>query len=585
MNPRLIAINGSSKGATFALEDEECSIGREASNAVCLSDASVSRHHCIIRREGGQYKIIDIDSFNGTWVNGVSVKEQLLEHGDQIAVGDTIFLLLLHEAEKGENLSVVQLEDKDFTARSTAQLRREDALYLDPQKVLASLPQSNRIARDLNALIKISTIINSIRNLKSLQQKLLELIFEVTPAEQGAIILIGTKTDEFISIFGCDNSANVKRKIRVSQTIASQVLRDGTSILCNDILESAAFGKAESLIASKTKSLLCVPLIYFESVMGLIYLEINSETDKFDEGHLQLMTAIAGIAAVAFENTLHMESLESESRQLQTEINIKHRMVGDSPRMRKVYQFIAQVAPTDSTVLICGESGTGKELAAHAIHLNSPRAEKPFVAINCAAIADTLIESEFFGHEKGAFSGANAQKKGLLEIADGGTVFLDEIGELSLAVQAKLLRALEEHEFRRVGGTNTIKINARLIAATNRNLEEAIKSGTFRKDLYYRINILSFEIPPLRERREDILLLASYFIEKYSKKYSRRIIGFSPEARSRLLNNAWPGNVRELRNAIERAVVLSMTDLLKPDAFPQPATGEETLTTSSKVKY
>jgi Nif-specific regulatory protein len=501
-------------------------------------------------------------------------------------VGGTVFVFLLHDGKTEETVSIVQLQDEGFSAGTTAHLRPEESLYLDPQKVLATLPATDRVARNLAALIKISTIINSIRDLRVLQQNLLELIFEVTPSERGAILLIGANTDELISIFSRDDSGSQEREIRISRTITEQVLRDGISVLCNDILTSDILDKSDSLIACKTRSLLCVPLIYFESALGLIYLDTKSDTNKFEESDLQLMTAVASIAAVAFENALHIEMLECKSRQLQTEISIKHRMIGDSPRMREVYQFIAQVAPIDSTVLIRGESGTGKELAAHAIHLNSPRMERPFVAINCAAFADTLFESEFFGHEKGAFSGASGQKKGLLELADTGTVFLDEIGELSLAAQAKLLRALEEREFRRVGGTNTIKIEARVIAATNKRLEEAIKQGTFREDLYYRINVLALDLPPLRERRADILLLASYFAEEFSKKHNRRIVGFHPEAHSRLLKHSWPGNVRELRNAVERAVVLSLDEMVKPELLPEPFEGEDGLTAAPyDVKY
>jgi Nif-specific regulatory protein len=237
--------------------------------------------------------------------------------------------------------------------------------------------------------------------------------------------------------------------------------------------------------------------------------------------------------------------------------------------MREVYQLIARVAPTASTVLIRGESGTGKELAARAVHANSPRASKPFVAINCAALTETLLESELFGHEKGAFTGALAQKKGKLEVADGGTLFLDEVGEMSATLQAKLLRVLQEREFERVGGTRTLKADVRVVAATNRNLEESIRDGSFRQDLYYRLNVVSFEMPPLRERREDIPLLASYFVAKYSERFNRRVSGISTEARACLSNYDWPGNVRELENAVERAVVLGSTERILPEDLPE----------------
>jgi Nif-specific regulatory protein len=235
--------------------------------------------------------------------------------------------------------------------------------------------------------------------------------------------------------------------------------------------------------------------------------------------------------------------------------------------------------------LIDGESGTGKELAARAIHLNSPRAEKAFVAVNCAALTESLLESELFGHEKGAFTGAVALKKGKLEVADGGTVFLDEVGEMPPPLQAKLLRVLQEREFERVGGTRTIKVDIRLLAATNRDLEEAIKGGEFRQDLYYRLNVVSVKMPPLRERREDIPLLASYFAAKYSKKCKPYAMGVSAAARQLLVHYDWPGNVRELENAIERAVVLGSTDLILPEDLPEAVLETEAPSSVTVTRY
>jgi Nif-specific regulatory protein len=242
---------------------------------------------------------------------------------------------------------------------------------------------------------------------------------------------------------------------------------------------------------------------------------------------------------------------------LSTETQIEHSMVGESAPMRKLYRFIAKVAPTDSTVLLWGESGTGKELAARA-------------AINCAALTPTLLESELFGHEKGAFTGAVGQKKGRLEVADGGTVFLDEIAELDLALQAKLLRVLQEREFERVGGTRTVHVDIRLVAATNKDLQVCVDEGTFRRDLYYRLNVVSTRMPALRERREDIPLLASYFIARHNTQGScRRVLGLSPQARAAILDYDWPGNVRELENAIERAVVLGAEEMILPEDLPE----------------
>jgi len=319
--------------------------------------------------------------------------------------------------------------------------------------------------------------------------------------------------------------------------------------------------------------------------LGVLYLDTTIAGDQFNRDHLQLVTAISGIAAVAIENARHFEWLQTENERLLADVNIEHNMVGESPAMQRVYHFISKVAPTDSTVLIAGESGTGKELAARAIHRNSKRAQKPFMAVNCAALTESLLESELFGHEKGAFTGAFSQKKGRLEVADGGTVFLDEIGELSPALQVKLLRVLQEREFERVGGTVTIKVDLRVIAATNKNLEDAIESGEFRHDLYYRLNVVSLEMPGLRERREDIMLLASYFAAKYGAKCNRKLVGISPDARACLTAYDWPGNVRELENAIERAIVLGTTDVILPEDLPEALLEQETSAAQSTVGY
>jgi transcriptional regulator with PAS, ATPase and Fis domain len=272
---------------------------------------------------------------------------------------------------------------------------------------------------------------------------------------------------------------------------------------------------------------------------------------------------------VALDNARRLETLAVENQHLREEITLQHNMVGESARMQEALRLIAKVAPSESTVLIRGESGTGKELAARAIHQNSPRSDKPFVALNCAAIPETLLESELFGHEKGSFTGAAQQKRGKMEIASGGTLFLDEIGELAPAIQAKLLRAIQEREFERVGGTRPIRVDIRLIAATNRDLDEAAKTRTFRTDLYYRLAVVTLTMPPLRDRREDIPVLANHFVKRYAERCKRKVAGISPEARACLARYDWPGNVRELENAIERAVVVGSSNVIVPEDLPE----------------
>jgi transcriptional regulator with GAF, ATPase, and Fis domain len=286
--------------------------------------------------------------------------------------------------------------------------------------------------------------------------------------------------------------------------------------------------------------------------------------------HRDTLSAIATLAAAALESARDVERLQNENALLREQLDeTETGIVGESPLIGKLIQLIGRVAPQDTSVLILGESGTGKELVARALHRLSPRASKPFVAINCAALTDTLLESELFGHEKGAFTGAVAQKKGKLEMAEGGTVFRDEIGEMTPHLQAKLLRVLQQREFERVGGTQTLRLNVRIVTATNRDLAGESRHGVFREDLFHRLNVVALQVPPLRERMADIPALARYFLERSSARCRRRVAGISPEAERVLLAYPWPGNVRELENAIERAVVLGESDVLLPEDLPE----------------
>ena len=569
MPPRLAAISGKLKGAIFALNEESLVIGRETAAHLCIADASVSRRHSQIEKSETGFVIRDLESLNGTFVNDVPVRTRLLEHGDRVRIGDSQFLFLMHEGDATSKSSDVRLDEAHVLSSSTVQIRFDDAIY--------------QMSRDLSALMKISTTINSIRGLDNLLERLLDLLFEVVPAERGAILLTDETSFETSLVFGLDRVYGKDAAVNVSRTIVQQVLRDGVALLANDAPSETGL-VTDSLIAARTHSVMCMPLILFDRKLGVIYLDSTVTHDHFNREHLQLVTAIAGIAAVAIENARQFEWLETENERLRTDVNIEHNMVGESAAMQRVYHFISKVAPTDATVLITGESGTGKELAARAIHRNSKRAQKPFMAVNCAALNESLLESELFGHEKGSFTGAFAQKKGRLEIADGGTVFLDEVGELTPPLQVKLLRVLQEREFERVGGTVTINVDLRVIAATNKNLEEAIEMGQFREDLYYRLNVVSLEMPPLRERREDIMLLANYFADKFGARCNRKLKGFSTEARNYLTAYDWRGNVRELENAIERSVVLGTTDLILPEDLPE-AVLETRLSPTSPLRY
>ena len=574
MQPRLAAIAGKLQGTVFNLTEPHSVIGRESAATICIPEASVSRRHSVIEQEADQLFIADLDSLNGTFVNDVPVRRRALEHGDRIRIGDSLFLFLLHDGEVASKSSEIEFEERKIVSGSTVQYRFNDAMYL--------------MARDLSALMKVSTTINAIRGLPDLQQTLLQLLFEVVPARRAAILLTDIHETgaepEFSSVFGLDRLKGPDETVKVSRTIARQVLKEGTAILIGDRSTKTGID-APSLSGQQTNSVLCAPLIMTGRTLGVVYLDTDEPGVRFVEDDLQLISAVASIAAVAIENARHFEWLESENQRLIADVGIEHNMVGESQMMRKVYQFIGRVAPTDATVLISGESGTGKELAARAIHQNSKRAGMPFIAVNCAALSESLLESELFGHEKGAFTGALAQHKGRLEIADGGTLFLDEIGELSLPLQVKLLRVLQEREFERVGGSRTIKVDIRLLTATNRNLEELIASGAFRQDLFYRLNVLELEMPALRQRSEDIPLMANYFAIKYGEKCNRKVLGISPEAQKCLVAYDWPGNVRELENTIERAVVLGTTERILVEDLPEGILESETPAAPTGSRY
>lgn len=554
MNAKIVISSGKNRGEIYELSDREIFVGRESSCRIRLNDASISRRHCRLEKRGERFFVNDLESLNGTFVNDRAANETVLETGDRISVGDFVLTFYDSDAAQVSDSNQVFLDATEYRLpKNSIQIRLDEAV--------------GALARDLTALLKISSKINRIYNVEELQTELLRQIFEVVPAETGAILLFD-ESGEPAKTVGFSR-ADKNEIVGISQTAVRLVMSEKTVILVNDVAEAENLAESKSLFLTGAVSLLCVPLVLFEKSFGAIYLTANGKNANFDENHLRLVTAIAQIAAAAIENAKNFAFLEKENRRLRTENSAEQNMLGESAAMQKVFRFVAKAAPTDANVLITGESGTGKELAARSIHLNSNRKNASFVAINCAALTETLLESELFGHEKGAFTGAVAQKKGKIEIAENGTLFLDEIGEMAISLQAKILRVLQEREFERVGGTRSLKADVRLIAATNRDLEAEIRAGNFRKDLFYRLNVVKFEMPALRERREDVLILAEAFLGKFSQKLNRRIGGFSAQAKKLLLAYDYPGNVRELENAIERAVVLGSSEWITPEDLPE----------------
>jgi transcriptional regulator with GAF, ATPase, and Fis domain len=559
------------------------SIGSNPSNSISLEDESVSPSHCRINCDNGRFLLIDMDSDSGTFVNGIPVKQRELAPGDQIAIGSSLFVFKV-ERSPAPARSAVQLDEDATGGAQLQKLRKEELLYLHPDS-LAALPQTARLARALGTLVKVSTAIGSIRDVESLQWQLLGMIFDVIPAERGAILLVGDTGEEAPSSVAWDRVAGPDHPVHVNRALTSRVIDEGISVLENEGPGLDPTDASDHQGSKPAHSLLCVPLIGSGQVLGVIYLHSSNPATVFSEDDLQLLAAIAGLAAIAVENARQFERLGIENQQLRTEASLQHDMAGQSSRMREVYQFIERVAPSESTVLIYGESGTGKELAARAVHNNSPRKDHLFLAINCAALTETLLESELFGHEKGAFTSAISQKRGLLEVAEGGSVFLDEVAELPLSLQAKLLRVLQEREIVRVGGTRSIKIDVRFLAATNKDLQKAVREEKFRGDLFHRLNVISLTMPALREHAEDIPVLAELFALRNARKCNRKIKGISPEARACLMQYDWPGNIRELENAMERGVVIGTSDFILPEDLPETLLESAPACSSSPANY
>jgi Nif-specific regulatory protein len=541
--PLLIVTAGPARGRTVPLEGV-IHIGREIDNTLPIGDPALSRRHCLVEATGSAVLIRDLASRNGVFVNGCPVTERRLGDGDQIRIGDSALLVMLPSDAVRDLESVVH--DPTNAPAATMTVVPEESSYIrrDGRSELAA----TRAVADLQRLVALSSALQAAARVQSVYEQVLLHVAEAF-AGCGAAVLTSAPGDETLTTLA------VRTPVGEEMTV-------------NHALATRALGERLALLAGEMPAIV-VPLVTSELPPMVLYVGGRSGYPRFVNDDLQIAAAIGVIGALALDRAAHTEWLQGETARLREDAGITHSLVGESAAMQSVYRFIARVAPADATVLLRGESGTGKELIAHAIHANSARARGPFVPINCAALPETLLESELFGYERGAFTGAVAQQRGRLELADRGTVFLDEIGELAPALQAKLLRVLQDQIVERVGGRRGIKIDVRVIAATNLDLETALAQGTFRRDLFYRLNVVSLTVPPLRERRDDIPLLAAYFVRHHAARCKRVVRGIAPQARALLMRYDWPGNVRELSNVIERGIVLGSGDTIVREDLPE----------------
>ncbi|MFC2172348.1 sigma 54-interacting transcriptional regulator [Acidobacteriota bacterium] len=425
---------------------------------------------------------------------------------------------------------------------------------------------------EIGTLYEISKTLTSILEIGPLLERILDLAIQEVSAERGLIILFDTQKGEPEVVA----ARNVEKEtetdaIQYSLSIVKEAGK-GASVIATDATADDRYRNKQSILLYNIRSLMCVPMILRENVMGTVYLDNRSFTSSFDDSDLRFLESFANQAALAVDNARLYERLKEENILLREAVQETfgfEQIIGRSAPMEKVFKVLYKVIDSPSSVMLLGESGTGKELIAKAIHYNGIRKDKNFVAINCAALPSELLESELFGHVRGAFSGAASDKKGLMETADGGTIFFDEISELDFNLQAKLLRAVEESSIRRVGDTRPRTIDVRIICASNKNLKDEVEKEKFRKDLYYRLNVITIHLPTLRERPDDIPVLSEYFLDKMNRKLVKDLKGFEAEVLERFSAYHWPGNVRELENIIERAVVLADGPKISLDDLPE----------------
>ena len=432
--------------------------------------------------------------------------------------------------------------------------------------------------RELRLLFEVSRILDRAPDLESVVEPVLEALATMGGMMHGTITLLDRGSGEAYidAAYGLSESARKRGRYKLGEGVTGKVVESGRPAAVPRISDEPLFLDKTGVhaeLSAPDVAFLCVPIRVGAEVIGALSASVSGAVDLKDD--LRLLTIVSSMIAQAVQlrSTLLDErrALERENRRLHSELRTRWRpknIIGTSKAMRGVYDLIAQVAPSHATVILHGESGVGKELVAEAIHYNSPRRRGPFIRVNCAALSDSLVESELFGHERGAFTGAISRRAGRFELADGGTIFLDEIGDFSPATQVALLRVLQEKEFERVGSSQTIQVNVRVIAATSRKLEERMRAGLFREDLYYRLNVFPIPVPTLRERKTDISLLVDHFIEKYSRETGSDVRRISTPAIDMLMKYHWPGNVRELANCIERAVLLSTDEVIRAHHLP-----------------
>ena len=516
----------------YNLHKKITSIGSSRDNDVVLPDPLVTDGYAI--HFDGQTYTVFAPKKTEFVVNGKKRSKHKLSHDERLVIGSCdLRFVMVDEAPPAEEEAAETVADVDAYTK----------LYEFSERLIHQ--------RDLGELL----------------DALMDAVIEITNADKGFLILFEGETLDVKVARNLNREHIADAVSQLSDSIIAKVVRSRKPVIVSDALRDDEFSSSKSIMQLKVSSVICVPLLDRGRLLGLIYVGNDSIRDLFQQDTMRVLTVFASQASLIVANALLMNELRVDNRRLNERLE-QYRfgeIVGTSPPMQQVFRKVEKIAATDISVLITGETGTGKELIAREIHNRSPRAGKPFITINCGAIPENLLESELFGHVKGAFTGAIANKLGKFQAADGGTLFLDEIGEMPIELQVKLLRAIQEKVVFRVGDTRAETVDIRILAATNRELEKEIAAGRFREDLYYRLNVVNVELPPLRARGEDVLVIARYLLSRYSREYDAKVKGLSPNAAVAIRKHNWPGNIRELENRIKKAIVLCESSVIGPD--------------------
>jgi len=511
----------------FPIYKKITTVGRGASNDVRVDDASVADFHAQIVFDGRDFNLNEGAQGASVVINGKKKRRSKIYHNDRLELGDAELVFSVYD-EVGPGMEGAQ---PDISAE------------------LAGMHKLSEFNRHLL----------EIRRVPEQLEALLDAVIELTQASKGFVLMLEAGQPQVTVARGIDGENLPTSVHALSDSILQRVVETKKPVIVSDALHDTQFRTAESVMNLKLCSVMCAPLMAQGQLLGLIYVGNDNVVSLFEESSLDVLTIFAGQASLILQNAILLDEVESDRDRLAGKLDDQRfgDIIGSCPSLMEVFRKVEKVAATDISVLITGETGTGKELVAREVHRRSPRAKGAFIVVNCGAIPENLMESELFGHVRGAFTGAVATRQGRFQLADGGTLFLDEIGEMPLALQVKLLRALQERVVMKVGDTKTEKVDIRVVAATNRELDTEVREGRFREDLFYRLNVINLHLPPLRERGDDVVVLARFLLKTYAAEFDVKVKGYTPGALSALKRYAWPGNVRQLQNRVKKALVLA----------------------------